>query len=102
MRGDLATGEGVEAAVAGAETIVHLAGSSKGDGEKAANLVKAAVDAATRHLVYISVVGADRVPVVSGADRAMFGYYGPSTPVSERWLSPASRGRPFARPSSTT
>ncbi len=75
VKGDLATGEGVEAAVAGAETIVHLAGSSKGDGEKAANLVKAAVDAATRHLVYISVVGADRVPVVSGADRAMFGYY---------------------------
>ena len=61
--------------MAGAETIVHLAGSSKGDGEKAANLVQAAVDAGTRHLVYISVVGADRVPVVSGADRAMFGYY---------------------------
>jgi len=75
VMGDLATGEGVEAAVAGAETIVHLAGSSKGDGEKAANLVRAAVDAGTRHLVYISVVGADRVPVVSGADRAMFGYY---------------------------
>ncbi len=75
VTGDLATGEGVEAAVAGAETVVHLAGSSRGDGEKAANLVKAAVDAGTRHLVYISVVGADRVPVVSGADRAMFGYY---------------------------
>ena len=75
MTGDLATGEGVEAAVEGAETIVHLAGSSKGDGEKAANLVQAAVEAGTRHLVYISVVGADRVPVVSGADRAMFGYY---------------------------
>ena len=75
VKGDLATGEGVEAAVAGAETIVHLAGSSKGDGEKAANLVREAVDAGTRHLVYISVVGADRVPVVSGADRAMFGYY---------------------------
>jgi uncharacterized protein YbjT (DUF2867 family) len=26
--------------------------------------------------VYISVVGADRVPVVSAADRAMFGYFG--------------------------
>jgi uncharacterized protein YbjT (DUF2867 family) len=37
------------------------------------------VDTATRagkpHLVYISVVGADRVPVVSRADRAMFGYF---------------------------
>ena len=28
-----------------------------------------------RHLVYISVVGADRIPVVSGVDRAMFGYF---------------------------
>ena len=75
VTGDLATGEGVEAAVAGAETVVHLAGSSKGDGEKAANLVRAAARAGTRHLVYISVVGADRVRVDSGVDRAMFGYY---------------------------
>ena len=29
-----------------------------------------------RHLVYISVVGADRIPVTSGIDRAMFGYFG--------------------------
>jgi uncharacterized protein YbjT (DUF2867 family) len=28
-----------------------------------------------RHLVYISVVGADRVPVVSGVDRGMFSYF---------------------------
>jgi uncharacterized protein YbjT (DUF2867 family) len=75
VQGDLATGEGVEAAVEGAETIVHLAGSSKGDGEKAATLVQAAARAGARHLVYISVVGADRVPVHSGVDRAMFGYY---------------------------
>jgi uncharacterized protein YbjT (DUF2867 family) len=26
--------------------------------------------------VYISVVGADRIPIVSGVDRAMFGYFG--------------------------
>ena len=30
---------------------------------------------AAPHLVYISVVGADRIPVVSGVDRAMFGYF---------------------------
>lgn len=75
VAGDLATGEGVEAAVAGAETIVHCAGSNKSDGEKARNLVRAASGAGARHLVYISVVGADRVPVVSGVDRAMFGYF---------------------------
>jgi uncharacterized protein YbjT (DUF2867 family) len=74
VTGDLATGEGIEAAVQGAGIIVHLAGSSKGDEEKTQNLVRAASRNRPRHLVYISVVGADRVPVVSGVDRAMFGY----------------------------
>jgi uncharacterized protein YbjT (DUF2867 family) len=73
--GDLATGEGIDAAVAGAEIIVHCAGSSKGDEDKARTLVRAASRAGAPHLVYISVVGADRIPVVSGADRAMFGYF---------------------------
>src|SRR5689334_14093001 len=75
VTGDLATGEGIEAAVEGAEIIVHCAGSSKGDEDKARNLVRAASRAGTKHLVYISVVGADRIPVVSGIDRAMFGYF---------------------------
>jgi uncharacterized protein YbjT (DUF2867 family) len=72
---DLETGEGIEAAVEGAEIIVHCAGSSKGDEEKALNLVRAASRAGARHLVYISVVGADRIPVGSFVDRAMFGYF---------------------------
>jgi uncharacterized protein YbjT (DUF2867 family) len=75
MTGDLATGEGIEAAVDGVETIVHLAGSPKGDEDKARNLVRAASRAGAPHLVYISVVGADRIPVVSGVDHAMFGYF---------------------------
>jgi uncharacterized protein YbjT (DUF2867 family) len=75
VTGDLGTGEGIEAAVEGAEIIVHLAGTPKGDEEKAVNLVRAAWGAGARHLVNISVVGADRVPVVSGVDRAMFGYF---------------------------
>ena len=75
VTGDLDTGEGVEAAAQGAEIIVHLAGSMKGDEEKARNLVRAASRAGARHLVYISVVGAERVPVVSGIDRAMFSYF---------------------------
>lgn len=75
VTGDLDTGEGVEAAVEGVEIIVHLAGSNKGDGEKTLNLVRAAARAGTPHLVYISVVGADRVPVESAVDRAMFGYF---------------------------
>ncbi len=75
MTGDLATGKGVEAAVDGIETIVHCAGSAKGDEDKARNLVRAASRVGAPHLVYISVVGADRIPVVSGVDRAMFGYF---------------------------
>ena len=76
MTGDLATGEGIEAAVAGAGTIVHCAGSSKGDEDKTRNLVRAALQAGVRQVVYISVVGADRIPIASGIDRAMFGYFG--------------------------
>ena len=75
VTGDLGTGEGIEAAVASAEVVVHCAGTTKGDEEKARHLVRAAARAGTRHLVYISVVGADRIPVVSGIDRAMFGYF---------------------------
>ena len=73
--GDLTTGEGVDAAVAGVGTVVHLAGTSTGDGDKARTLTSAAARAGVRHLVYISVVGADRIPVAGRVDRAMFGYF---------------------------
>jgi uncharacterized protein YbjT (DUF2867 family) len=73
--GDLETGAGVERAVDGITTIVHCAGSAKRDDVKARNLVTAAKPAGAQHVVNISVVGADRVPVVSGLDRAMFGYF---------------------------
>jgi uncharacterized protein YbjT (DUF2867 family) len=75
VSGDLATGEGLSAAVAGAETVVHLAGSAKGDEEKARHIVRAATEAGARHLVYISVVGADRIPMAGRIDRMMFGYF---------------------------
>lgn len=75
VTGDLATGDGVADAVRGAETIVHCAGSARGDEDKARNLVREAVRAGAKHLVYISVVGAERVPVTSAVDRAMFGYF---------------------------
>ena len=73
---DLTTGDGVDAAVAGVATIVHCAGSATGDEEKARTLVDAVAWTGGRpHVVLISVVGADRVPVVSRLDRAMFGYF---------------------------
>lgn len=76
VTGDLATGEGIEAAVHGTEIVVHIAGSSNGDEVKARHLLPVASRAGVGHLVYISVVGADRVPMASGIDRAMFGYFG--------------------------
>jgi uncharacterized protein YbjT (DUF2867 family) len=75
VTGDLTNNAGLERAVAGVETIVHLAGTAKGDEVKTRNLVRVAARVGTPHLVYISVVGAERVPVASGLDRAAFGYF---------------------------
>jgi len=77
--GDLFTGAGVEAAVQGAEIVLHLAGGPKGDDEATRNLVRAAQRGGdVRHLVYISVIGADRVPLAwlrskLGAEQAVAG-----------------------------
>jgi uncharacterized protein YbjT (DUF2867 family) len=78
--------------VDGVAAIVHLAGSAKGDEDKARNLVRAASRAGARHLVYISVVGADLIPVASRVDRAMFGYFA-SKRAAERVV--ADSGLPF-------
>lgn len=75
VTGDLDTGAGIDAAVAGVDTVVHCAGSAKGDEDKARHLVRAASRAGVGHLVTISVVGADRIPVVNRMDRTMFGYF---------------------------
>ncbi|MFB6843479.1 SDR family oxidoreductase [Streptomyces sp. NPDC056373] len=63
VTGDLLKGEGVEAAVDGVKTVLHLAGGPKGDDEATRALVAAAARAGVRHLVYVSVIGADRVPL---------------------------------------
>ncbi|MFF4357801.1 SDR family oxidoreductase [Streptomyces sp. NPDC001604] len=56
-------GAGLEAAVAGVDTIVHCATTQTGGDEKAAgNLIAAARRAGVEHLLYISIVGVDRVP----------------------------------------
>jgi len=75
LTGDLRTGDGIAAAVDGADVIVHCAGANKGDDETTKMLVRAAARAGAPHLVSISVVGADRIPVVSRTDRAMFSYF---------------------------
>lgn len=92
VTGDVSTGEGLDAAVRGIDIIVHCAGSSRGDEAKALNLVQAASRAGTPHVVYISVVGAERVQVVSSLDRAMFGYFA-SKRAAEQVI--ADSGLPF-------
>ncbi|TMR02436.1 SDR family oxidoreductase [Actinomadura soli] len=68
-KGDLWTGEGIDAAVAGAGTIVHCASEplrAKRDLPAARRLVEAARRQGAPHLVYISIVGVDKIP---------YGYY---------------------------
>ncbi|HXZ99490.1 MAG TPA: SDR family oxidoreductase [Candidatus Binatia bacterium] len=76
ITGDLTTGEGVDAAVKGADVIVHCAASTRFPELTAQvrTLVRAASPGGA-HLVYISVVGADRVPVISRVDRSVAGYF---------------------------
>lgn len=60
-------GPGLDAAVSGVETIVHCASTPRGGDERAAaNLISAARRAGVSHLLFISIVGIERVP---------FGYY---------------------------
>jgi uncharacterized protein YbjT (DUF2867 family) len=64
---DLATGAGLEAAVAGVDTIIHAASDPRGDArrtdvEGTELLLAAARDAGVRHIVYVSIVGIDCVP----------------------------------------
>ncbi|MEU8513050.1 NAD(P)H-binding protein [Kitasatospora sp. NPDC048722] len=62
--GDLVTGDGVAAAVAGVETVIDCATSEgKKDLDGVRHLVAAAERAGVRHLVYVSIVGVDRVPI---------------------------------------
>jgi uncharacterized protein YbjT (DUF2867 family) len=68
VTGDLATGQGLAAAVQHVGTIVHCASNRKGDAQATRTLVQVATQAATQpgesqpHLVYISIVGVDRFP----------------------------------------
>jgi uncharacterized protein YbjT (DUF2867 family) len=64
--GDLRSGEGVREAVDGVETVVHLA-TRNGVGTGEAGLMRTIVDASraagVRHVVYMSIVGVDRIPL---------------------------------------
>lgn len=61
---DLTIGDGLDEALDGVRAVLHLAGGPKGDDVSTRNLVRAARRTGTvEHLVLISVIGADAVPV---------------------------------------
>jgi uncharacterized protein YbjT (DUF2867 family) len=67
VRGDLATGRDLGHAAAGAEVIVHAASDPRGDPWQVdvagtRRLVAAVDRERLRHLVYVSIVGVDRIP----------------------------------------
>jgi uncharacterized protein YbjT (DUF2867 family) len=71
VRGDLLKNE---IDLDGVDIVVHLAGGAKGDALAAKNLANAA--AGVRHLVHISVIGADKMPIgyfreKAGAEQAI-------------------------------
>jgi uncharacterized protein YbjT (DUF2867 family) len=62
---DLLKGAGVDAAVEGMEVVVHCAtqGTRDKDLASAQNLIAAAHAAGVAHIVYVSIVGIDRIPL---------------------------------------
>ncbi|MFI1202304.1 NAD(P)H-binding protein [Streptomyces sp. BHT-5-2] len=61
---DLRDGTGLAEAVAGVDAVVHCASTpAGGDTEAAGRLIEAVRRAGVRHLVYISIVGVDRIPL---------------------------------------
>ncbi len=63
FEGDVMTGVGVPAALDGVRVVLHLAGGPKGDDVATRSLVGLAQAAGVEHLVFISVVGAGRMPI---------------------------------------
>ncbi|MFF4450885.1 SDR family oxidoreductase [Streptomyces sp. NPDC001502] len=89
---DLLDGSGLDAAMAGAEVIVHCASNTRGGGKDDDTATRHLVDAARRagtvtNLVYISIVGVDVVPL---------GYYRTKLKV-ERLLEASGLGLTILR-----
>ncbi|QDZ15500.1 SDR family oxidoreductase [Humibacter ginsenosidimutans] len=63
VAGDTVVGSGLAEAFDGVDAVLHLAGGAKGDDVAARNVATAARQAGTKHLILISVIGADRMPI---------------------------------------
>ncbi len=66
VHGDLLTGEGLAEAVEGVDVVVHAATDGRRDVAAAAKLIEALEAGGRPQLVFVSIVGVDRIP---------FGYY---------------------------
>ena len=60
---DLGTGAGVDAALSGVDTVINCVTTRGRDAPATATLLDAAERAGVRHLVHVSIVGIDRVPL---------------------------------------
>ncbi len=62
-QGDLLSGEGIDAALDGIDTVIHCAtqGTRNKDVISATNLISAARRAGTSNIIYVSIVGIDRI-----------------------------------------
>jgi uncharacterized protein YbjT (DUF2867 family) len=58
---DLRTGEGIDPAVSAVAAVIHCATGTRGDAEATRNLMTAAAKAGSPHVVYVSIVGIDRI-----------------------------------------
>lgn len=63
VAGDLATGAGIESALTGVDTVVHLATTNRDDSGLARTLVRVALTTGLPHVVLLSIVGIDRIPL---------------------------------------
>jgi len=81
--GDLRTGAGLAEALDGAQVVVHLATNRRADLRDTERLLAAARAAGVQHLVFLSIVGVDRIP---------YGYYVDKV-ATERAI--AASGIPF-------
>jgi uncharacterized protein YbjT (DUF2867 family) len=64
-QGDLLANQGVDAAVDGVDVVVHCATQGTGDKDvtSTGNLITAARNAGVSHIIYVSIVGIDRIPL---------------------------------------
>ena len=63
MIADLRSGSGLGASLAGVRTVVHLATNRRNDVAATQRLLDAAQTAGVAHVVYLSIVGVDAVPL---------------------------------------